>query len=99
VEHNLKSAEKQAFFVTLRRLTGFHGRLPDSVIIKEKFEVSAKILASGGFSDVRRGKYMGRLVAVKALRVPEQDNMLEIRKVSIAVVFPAARDAVLTILP
>ena len=60
--------------------------MPESVIIQEKIEVSAKILASGGFSDVRRGECLGRLVAVKTLRVLEQDNMLEIRKVSIIIV-------------
>ena len=36
--------------------------------ITERIEVEDKILASGGFSDVRRGRYMGHLVAVKTLR-------------------------------
>jgi serine/threonine protein kinase len=81
-EHRLKPAEKQAFFVALRRLAGSHGRLPDSVILTERVEASDKILTSGGFADVRSGRYMGRLVAVKTLRVTEQDDLLRIRKVS-----------------
>jgi hypothetical protein len=63
-------------------LAGHCGRLPDSVIITEKIEVSEKILASGGFGDVRCGRYIGHLVAVKTLRVAAQDNLLRIREVS-----------------
>jgi serine/threonine protein kinase len=97
-EHSLKAAEKNAFFVTLRRLAGSHGRLPDSMMITEKIEVEEKILASGGFADVRRGTYMGHLVAVKTLRVAEKDDFLKIRKVSINGNFPVTWDAVLTTL-
>jgi len=81
-EYNLKTIEKQAFFVTLRRLAGIHGRLPDSMMITEKIEVEDQILANGGFADVRIGRYMGHLVAVKTMRVAEQDDTLKIRKVS-----------------
>jgi hypothetical protein len=82
-EHNLKPAEKQAFFVTLRRLAGCHGRLPESMIITDKVEVPDKILSSGGFADVRSGTYMGHLVAVKTVRVAPTDDLLKIRKVSV----------------
>ena len=57
-------------------------------MITEKIEVEDKILASGGFADVRRGKYMGHLVAVKALRVAEQDDFAKIRKVTINDISP-----------
>ena len=83
-EHKLKTIEKQAFFVTLRRLAGIHGRLPDSMMITEKIEVEDQILANGGFADVRIGRYMGHLVAVKTMRVAEQDDTLKIRKVSLS---------------
>lgn len=79
--HDLRTAEKQAFFVTLRRLAGRYGRLPDSMIIAEDIEVSDQILASGGFADVRRGRYKGHHVAVKAVRITEGDDILKIRKV------------------
>lgn len=52
------------------------------MIIADQIEVEDQILASGGYSDVRRGNYKGHLVAVRALRVTAQDNILEIRKVS-----------------
>jgi len=86
-EHNLKTAEKQAFFVTLRRLAAIHGRLPESMMIAEDLKVSDKIVASGGFADIRIGTYMGHLVAVKNVRATEQDGFLKTRKVSINDVF------------
>lgn len=56
------------------------------MIIADKIEVDDKILASGGFADVRRGKYMGQLVAVKTIRidVTTLDDPRKIRKVSIS---------------
>ncbi|KAF9643106.1 hypothetical protein BDM02DRAFT_3273215 [Thelephora ganbajun] len=80
VKHNLKTAEKHAFFVTLRRLARSHGRLPDSTIIKEKIKVEDEISASHGFTDIRLGRYRGYLVAVRALRVALQDGLLKRRK-------------------
>ena len=77
--------EKQGFFVTLRRLAGTHGRLPDSMVITEDIKVEDSILASGGFADVRRGRYMEHLVAVKTLRTAEVDDIPKIRKVTINV--------------
>jgi len=83
VEYNLKTIEKQAFFVTLRRLARIHGRLPDSMMITEKIEVEDQILASGGFADTRIGNYMGHLVAVKTMKLAGQDDSLKIKKVSL----------------
>jgi hypothetical protein len=51
------------------------------MIIPDKIEVEAQLLASGGFSDVRRGNYKGHLVAVRTFRVTVQDNVFKIRKV------------------
>ena len=63
------------------------------MIITEKIEVSDGILASGGFADVRCGKYMGRLVAVKTMRVAEHGDFLKVRKVSIDEIFRVAWNA------
>ncbi|KAF9647778.1 kinase-like protein [Thelephora ganbajun] len=79
-QYNLEVAEKQAFFVTLRRLAGIHGRLPDSITITENIEVTEEIRASGGFADTRAGRYMGSLVAVRTMRVTMQDDVLKMRK-------------------
>ena len=96
-EYNLKTVEKNAFFTTLRRLAGTHGRLPKSMMITEDIEVSDKVSASGGFADIRTGKYMGRhLVAVKTMRVAEQDELSKIRKVRISIFLSATWDAVLS---
>ena len=85
--HNLRAVEKNNFFVTLMRLAGRHGRLPDSMIITEKIEVSNQVLASGGFADVRTGTYEGHLVAVKTIRVFEQVDFRRTRRVSISDLF------------
>ena len=66
-------------------LAGTHGRLPDSMVITENIKVEEKIVATGVFADVRRGEYMGHLVAVKTLRTAGVDNIPKIRKVSIKV--------------
>ena len=59
------------------------------MMIAEEIKVSDKILASGGFADVRTGMYKGRLVAVKTMRVTKQDDSRKIRKVSVNGVFSA----------
>ena len=86
-EHNLKTAEKQVFFIAPRTLAEIHGRLPESTMITENIEVSDKILANGGFADVRTGTYMGHLVAVKTMKVSEQDDFQKLRKVSVDDIF------------
>ena len=98
-EHNLKTTERQAFFITLSRLAAIHGRLPESMVITEKIKASDEILASGGFADIRTGTYKGHLVAVRNIKVAKQDNILRIRKVSINSIFSATWNAVTTILP
>ena len=82
VSHDLKPAEKQAFFVTLRRLAERRGRLPDRMRVTEEINVSDEIHAYGGFGDVRPGMYKGRHVAVKTMRVTAPANFPKIRKVS-----------------
>jgi len=61
-------------------------------MITEKIEVGDQILASGGFADVRIGKYMGHLVAVKTMRLAEQYDLLKIRKVSVSIFFLGSPD-------
>ena len=68
------------------------------MVIKEKLDVSDQVLASGGSADVRRGRYMGHLIAVKTVKVSNHDDLLEKRKVSRNGVFSAAWDAVSIIL-
>jgi len=80
--YNLKHTEKQAFFVTLRRLAERHGRLPDRLTITEEIEISDETLTFGGFACVRSGRYKGRLVAVRTMRTKARAEFPKIRKVS-----------------
>ena len=82
-KHQLHGAEKQKFFATLRRLAGKHARLPQSMVITDKIEYSSnQPQKSGGFADIKPGRYRECDVAVKVLRVAKSDNFEKIRKVS-----------------
>lgn len=93
-EHKLHTYEKQAFFGTLRRLAGKHGRLPESMVITDKinFSASSQPHTSGGFADIKSGEYKGCTVAVKTLRVAVTDDFGKLRKVSGNGVFAAEWD-------
>lgn len=67
--------------------------------ITEELKVSEELIAFSGFADVRTGTYMGHRVAVKILNVSLEDDLLEIRKVSVNDIVSAARNGVLTIFP
>ena len=71
----------------LRRLAERHELLPERMVISGDLEVSEEIVGCGGFSDVRRGRYLGKDVAVKTMRVTPQDKIEAIRKVSVNGVF------------
>ena len=68
-------------------------------MITDKIDVSNEILASGGFADVRKGTYMGALVAVKTMRIDEQDGFMKLRKVRTYRCFFNYLDAILTAVP
>lgn len=85
MELNPKPVEKQALFVTLRRLAERLGRLPERITITENVEVSDEVLAFDGFGAVRDGIYKGERVAVKTANVPFPKDFGKIRKVSITV--------------
>ena len=82
--HNLLPFEKQVIYVTLRRLAGIHGRLPDSMVIREQIRTldSGQSNRSGGFADIKQAEYKGQLIAVKTMKVAGSDNFEKIRRVS-----------------
>ena len=53
------------------------------MVITDKidFASSGQLHTSGGFADIKCGKYKGCTVAVKTLRVAMSDNFVKIRKV------------------
>ena len=55
------------------------------MVISEKIEVEDKIVANGGFADVRIGRCAGSFVAVKTLRAAETDDLQKLKKVSIII--------------
>ena len=71
----------QLTLCVLRRLCGRVGRLPDSYLLSDRFDLSGMPLASGSFADVRMGVFKGKDVAVKSLRVSEVDDKERIRRV------------------
>ena len=67
---------------TLRKLCGRSGTLPTSCMLSEGLEKDgASPRLSGGFADVWLGKYKGRPVALKVLRIYGGDNIKVVRKV------------------
>ena len=73
-------------FVVLRRLCGRIGHLPESYLLSDKFDLSERPHASGGFADVRLGIFKGKDVAVKSLRISEVDDKTRIRKVGYQII-------------
>ena len=69
------------------------------MIITERFEVSGKVLASGGFGVIRSGVYGGRRVAVKTARIVAPNKLRKIRKASIDGVFTPTWRMVSTMFP
>ena len=81
--HNLCVSEKQAFFCTLIELSGKHARLPESMVIADEIDYYTcdQPHISGGFADIKPGKYKGCTVAVKTVRVAITDDFEKIRQV------------------
>ena len=97
-EPKLNPAERQAFFIALRRFAERLGRLPDRMMVRENIEVSDEISAFGGFGDVRNGTYRGQRVAVKTAKISSVKELEKIRKVSINSISVLTPHAVSTIL-
>ena len=77
----LESGLKVVALNVLRKLCGRIGHLPNSYLLSHKFDTSGIPHASGGFSDVWKGSFKGKNVAVKSLRITESDDKNRIRKV------------------
>ena len=58
--------------------------MPDSMVITDKVDIlnSGQPCISGGFADIKQGRYRGCAVAVKAMRVSPLADFEKIRKVS-----------------
>lgn len=63
----------------------------DSAQIPPRYQVDPRslsvegtVIASGGFAQVREGRLGGRTVAVRTLRIDQQTNPYDVRKVRVA---------------
>jgi len=66
----------------LRKLCGRSGTLPTVCMLSEDLERDGtEACTSGGFADVWLGKYKGRPVALKVLRIYGGDNIKAVKKV------------------
>ena len=62
--------EQRKSFVLLKRMCRAHSRLPSSYVIEDGIVTEgSRACAFGGVADVWKGRYDGRLVAIKVLRI------------------------------
>ena len=90
-EHKLHETVRNVFFSTLRRFSGKHARLPNSMVITDESESSTydQPPRSGGRQYFGKGQYKGYIVAVKKLKLPIASiSHEESRRVSGNKVFP-----------
>ena len=71
----------------MRKLAGASRQVPKSYLVGTFtwYKVGKRVVASGGFADIRKGKLNGMDVAVKTIRIPiknekELDKIHEVRK-------------------
>ena len=62
--------EQRKSFVLLKRMCRAHSKLPSSYVIEDGIVTEgSRACAFGGVADVWKGRYNGKLVAIKALRI------------------------------
>ena len=72
---------RQLAFSILRKLSNRIGHLPESYPLSDKFDISGRVVASGGFVDVREGAFQRKNVAEKAPRVLLTDDKAKVCRV------------------
>ena len=70
--------EQRKSFVLLKSMSRAHARLPSSYVIEDGIEAEgSRACALGGAADVWKGRYDGKLVAIKSLRICWQQGDVE----------------------
>ena len=71
----------------MRKLAGASCQLPKSYFVGtfSRCKVEETIIASGGFADVRKGRYRGMDVAVKTIKISQESDFEAIHRVRRAV--------------
>ena len=86
--NNLPGSQRVVIFTTAQVVAYHYTQVLPSLRLTGKVQVEDKIIASGGFANLRHGRYMGNLVAVKTMRVAAQGDLSRMRRVSIDVGHP-----------
>ena len=70
-------------FKLMRKLAGTSRQVPKSYLVDmfSRYRVEKKIIASGGFADIRKGRFKGMDVAVKTIRASQEANIDAIHEV------------------
>lgn len=73
---------RKAALHVLCKLCGLYKLLPTDCVLGEELVETGTQVGSGGFADVWQGTYGGMQVAIKRLRVGENDDITKLYKVS-----------------
>ena len=67
----------------MRKLAGASRQVPKGYLVCafSRYRVERTIVASGGFADIRKGRFKGVDVAVKTLRTSQESNIGAIHEV------------------
>ena len=86
-------------FKLMRRLAGASRQVPKSYLVGPftVYEVEKKVIASGGFGNIRKGRLNGMDVAVKTIRIPTKnekglDEIHEVRRAVHFLILDVDRD-------
>jgi hypothetical protein len=80
-EGSLDMKNMKIFFNTLLELAKTRERLPRSIRITEKIKALRQIQPHSGRAGLETGEYGGKIVAIKTLKVPTEDDRSKISKV------------------
>ena len=75
----------------MRKLAGASCQVPKSYLVGGTFsrlKVGEPVIANGGFSNIREGRYKGMKVAVKTVRTSQESDIKAIHEVSRAIGCP-----------
>jgi len=93
-ENQAPDVTRSHAFKLLRRLAGASRQVPKSYLVGtfHRYKVERPIIASGGFADVRKGKFKGMDVAVKTIRISQGTDLVAIHEVHKVIGYPTLDD-------
>jgi hypothetical protein len=82
-ENRVPGETKSHAFKLLRKLAGASRQVPKSYLVGKftRYKVEKKVVASGGFADIREGRLRGMDVAVKTIRTSRETKVEAVHEV------------------